>query len=202
MKKLPYFLLYSRLAISPVILFLAFFADSFPYSKILIVFLIIYGLLSDIFDGIAARKLKVSTEKIRRLDSSIDQVFWITVLISTSIISPVFFKTNFIKIVIVTSLETLAYAISFIRFRKEVATHAILSKIWALTLFATLLEIILSGSSPILFEVCFYLGIITRLEIISILITLKSWTNDIPSLYHAIQIRKGKEIKRNKLFNG
>jgi len=31
---------------------------------------------------------------------------------------------------------------------------------------------------------------------------LKDWTNDIPSLYHAVLIRKGKEIKRHKLFNG
>jgi CDP-diacylglycerol--glycerol-3-phosphate 3-phosphatidyltransferase len=34
------------------------------------------------------------------------------------------------------------------------------------------------------------------------LLVLKKWTADVPSFYHAIQLRKGKEIKRNKYFNG
>lgn len=48
----------------------------------------------------------------------------------------------------------------------------------------------------------FVLGLLSRLEIIAILIMLKSWTNDVPSLLHAIKLRKGVPIKRNRYFNG
>jgi CDP-diacylglycerol--glycerol-3-phosphate 3-phosphatidyltransferase len=56
--------------------------------------------------------------------------------------------------------------------------------------------------APVLFQWCFYVGMISRLEIIAILFLLRRWTNDVPSVYHAVLLRKGKEIKRHKLFNG
>jgi len=51
-------------------------------------------------------------------------------------------------------------------------------------------------------NICFYLGIISGVEIMVILLILKVWTNDVPGIYHAILLRQGKTIKRNKLFNG
>jgi hypothetical protein len=98
--------------------------------------------------------------------------------------------------------EALTYMISYLRFRKEVATHAILSKVWTLTILATLIQVISTCSSAWIFTTCFYIGLITRIEIIAILFTIRKWENDVPSLYHAILIRQGKPIKRNKLFNG
>ena len=92
--------------------------------------------------------------------------------------------------------------ISFLKFRKEIATHSIGAKIWTLLLFVTLIEIMAHSKSTILFVYCFWVGIITRIEIIVIIITLKTWTNDVPTFYHALKLRQGKEIKRNKLFNG
>jgi CDP-diacylglycerol--glycerol-3-phosphate 3-phosphatidyltransferase len=56
--------------------------------------------------------------------------------------------------------------------------------------------------SVVLFELCLWIGLATRLEILAIVFTLKKWTNDVPTIYHAVKLRQGKEIKRNKLFNG
>jgi len=69
-------------------------------------------------------------------------------------------------------------------------------------LFATLIQLIATSSSTILFNICFVVGLITRLEIIIILLLIRQWTNDVPSVYHAFLLRKGKTITRNKLFNG
>jgi CDP-diacylglycerol--glycerol-3-phosphate 3-phosphatidyltransferase len=100
------------------------------------------------------------------------------------------------------SAEFLAYAICFVKFKKEIATHSILSKGWALLLFATLLQIMITKNSTILFEFCFYVGIITRIEIMVIVLILRTWINDVPGIYQAILLRKGKPIRRNKLLNG
>lgn len=164
--------------------------------------LIVTGLVTDIFDGIVARTLGISTERLRRLDSSIDQVFWAMVMVATFIISPAFYSSHKLQLVLVVGLEGLAYGVSFLRFRREVATHAILSKIWTITICITIVEAIAAGNAPFTFDVAYYLGVISRIEIILILFCLRYWTNDVPSLYHAIQLRKGKEIKRNKWFNG
>jgi len=200
LNKIPLALMYVRLAFGFIIVYISWFPiNSF---RMIIVTLIILGVLTDIFDGIIARKLNVSSQYLRRMDSSIDQVFWICTLIGAFIICTDFFKINYMKLLILLAVEGLTYVVSFIKFKKEVATHAILSKIWTLTIMVTLIQIILSCNSVIFFNICFYFGILTRIEIIAILFILKEWTNDVPSLYHAILLRQGKQIKRNKLFNG
>ncbi|WP_243345533.1 CDP-alcohol phosphatidyltransferase family protein [Parabacteroides sp. FAFU027] len=198
--KIPLALIYSRLLLGPVVLFLSFY-DSILIRE-LIVGIMIWAIVSDIFDGIIARSLNISNEKLRRLDSSIDQIFWIFAFVGAFIISPQFFRDNLWKLSLVIALEALTYAISYLRFKKEVATHAILSKFWALTIVATLIEVILRNGSGLIFNICFYLGVLSRIEIIAILLILRKWTNDVPSVFHAIKLRKGEPIKRNKMFNG
>lgn len=200
MKHIPIALIYSRSLIGFIIILLSSFHVN-HYSFLAITLLSI-GLLTDVFDGIIARKLNISSEKLRRLDSSIDQVFFISVAVATYIQCPDFFKVNLVKLIVLGAFEASTYALSYIKFRKEIATHSIGAKIWTLTIFATLVEIIVHCESVVLFEICFWLGLATRIEILAIVFTLKKWTNDVPTIYHAVKLRKGKEIKRNKLFNG
>ncbi|SDG92804.1 CDP-diacylglycerol--glycerol-3-phosphate 3-phosphatidyltransferase [Pedobacter terrae] len=200
MKHIPIALIYSRLLIGFGIILLSVFRIS-HYSFLAITFLSL-GLLTDIFDGIIARRLNISSEKLRRLDSAIDQVFFISVAVATYIQCPDFFKANLIKLIVLGAFEVSTYVLSYIKFKKEIATHSIGAKIWTLTIFATLVEIMVHCESVVLFEICFWLGLATRLEILAIVFTLKRWTNDVPTIYHAIKLRQGKEIKRNKLFNG
>lgn len=196
----PLILIYSRLVLGVLILVLSIWHAE-NYDVIAVVFLTL-GLLTDIFDGIIARNLGISTQKLRRLDSSVDQFFFIAVGTATFIQCPGFFKSNAAKLILIIGLEGSTYLISFFKFRKEIATHSIGAKLWTLVLFATLIEIIMTCKSTVLFDLFFWIGVITRFEIITIILILKEWTNDVPSFYHAIKLRRGNEIKRNKLFNG
>jgi CDP-diacylglycerol--glycerol-3-phosphate 3-phosphatidyltransferase len=99
---------------------------------------------------------------------------------------------------IVITLEIISYLISYLKFGKEVATHAIMSKILAIILFIMLFQLIATGTSGFIFSLCIYVGIITKVEIILILLILKTWTNDVPGLYHAIL----KDHQAEKWFNG
>lgn len=197
---IPITLIYSRVILGIIILILSIL--NVPHYNIIAIILFSIGLLTDIFDGIIARQLNISTPKLRRLDSGADQFFYICVGIATFIECPVFFYDHSVKLIILTVIEAATYLVSFIKFRKEIATHAISSKLWSLILFSTLLQIMLTCHSEILFEFCFYVGLITRLENIAILLILPQWTNDVPSIFHALMIRKGKPVKRHKLFNG
>ncbi len=198
--KIPLILIYSRLVFGLIIVLLSVFKPL--HFRALEVIFITIGLLSDIFDGIIARHLKISTEKLRRMDSSVDQIFWLCIISCAYLDSPIFFKQHYLPVTIVLVLEGFCYLLSYIKFRKEVATHAIASKLWTLSLFAFLVQLILTGNSVFLFFTCIYIGIATRLEIIAILFILNKWTNDIPTVYHAVLIRKGKPVKKHKLFNG
>ena len=197
-KNIPAALIWFRLLAGLLIVWLAF-TDA---DRGWIVLLMTTGLLSDIFDGIIARRLNISTQTLRRLDSSVDQVFWLSIVVATYIITPGFYKENWVSIIILLSAEALCYVVCYLRFRKKVATHAIAFKIWTLILFATLVDIVLNSTSCFWFQLCLYTGLLTRLEVLSILLLIREWTNDVPSVYHAIRLRNGKTIKRNKMFNG
>ena len=200
MRYLPIGLMYLRLILGILLLPLSIF--HIQYYMPVAICIIAMGLLSDILDGIIARRLGISSSRLRRLDSSIDQVFWCMVAISTFVQWPPFFYRHAIELIILVSAEAATYITSYIKFRKEVATHALSSKVWTLLLFATLVEIIVTGNSGLLFQLCFYIGVITRFEIIAILLLLRSWINDVPSVFHAVKLRQGRIIKRSKWFNG
>ncbi len=198
--QIPIALIYTRLALGPLLIILSVLQiENYKWIAIL---LLTIGLLTDIFDGIVARKLGISNQTMRRLDSNVDQVFFIAVAVATYIQCPQFFKSNSWFLGILIGFECLTYLVSFLKFKKEIATHSIGAKIWTLFLFATLLQIILQCQSVVLFYFCFWIGLITRLEIIAIVLILKKWTNDVPTFVHALQLRAGQEIKRNKFFNG
>src|SRR6201996_3761186 len=151
MKYIPKLLIYSRVVLGLIIILLSIFKPN--YFQGITISLIFIGLLTDIFDGIIARRLNISFEALRRLDSGVDQFFWFCVVFACYITSPTFFKSNYIRVIIILALEGLCYLISYLRFKKEVATHAVASKLWTLFLFATLIQIIATGNSITLFDI-------------------------------------------------
>lgn len=198
MKKIPFLLIYSRIVIALVIIFLAWLkVDNYSF---IITILILVGLLTDIFDGIIARKLNVSTEKLRIWDSNVDMFFWLSVIASIFYLRFELVKPHILPISLLLILELLAYLISFIKFKRTIATHSLLAKLWTLTLLLFLIELILNSTSYT-FVLCFVLGVISRVEIILIIATLKNWTTDVPSIFTVRKINNGQEIKKSKWFN-
>lgn len=188
MMRLPKILIYLRLLAG--LLLLCFSLIHLSTYRSIAVGLITFGFLSDIFDGIAARRLNIPSQKLSRLDSATDEVFWLSVAAATYVQCKGFFLSNSIQIVLLLASESLTYIVCFVKFRKEVATHSIGSKAWTLFLFATVIQVVLTCNSSGLFQICFYFGILTRLENIGIILLLKTWTSNVPSLYHAILLRK------------
>lgn len=199
-RHLPLALIYSRLVLGFALVLLAW--AGVAHFAILAVGLITVGLLTDIFDGIIARQLGVSTERLRRLDSTVDQFFWAAVVGATYLACPGFFARHAAQLLALLALEGLTYAVSFLRFRKEIATHSWAAKAWVLVSFAALVQLITTCDSRLLFAASFYLGVLSRLEIVAILLLLRKWTSDVPTCYHALLLRRNQPIKRHKLFNG
>lgn len=198
--KTPHYLILFRLLAAQLIVLLAYcFKEN---SRIAIVILMYLGLLSDIFDGIIARKQNISTEKLRRLDSQVDLIFWIAICIATWLIFPKLIHTNRIGLLSIVAMEATCYSISFIKFGKETCTHAFLSKMWSITLIVAFTALIGFNHAGIPFKITVWLGLVSQLDVILIILILPKWTHDIPSSYHAYLIRKNIPFKRNKLFNG
>lgn len=200
MTRVPFILIYSRAIIAFVIGALAFLSPL--HARILIVILMSLGLLTDIFDGIIARRLNVSTQKFRVLDSNVDQFFWIVTICAIFYLNQAFLKANYGWILVVVFLEFLTYALSFFKFKKSIATHSILAKMWTLSLLGFLIDLCLNSWSFIPFVISIALGILSRFEIVLIILKLKHWTTDVPSILVVGKINRGEPVRKNRLFNG
>ncbi len=200
MKKIPILLIYSRIILGIIIGIIAYL--KIEYYPIWISILMITGLLTDVFDGIIARKLNISTESLRIWDSNVDLFFWLITIASIFYLNTDFVIANVFWIMSIITLEVLAYIISYLKFKRTIATHSILAKFWTLLLLIFLIDLCLNSSSIYPFIFCVALGIISRIEIILIIITLKKWAADVPTLLVVAKINKGVPIKKHKIFNG
>lgn len=197
---IPYFLILFRFLLAPIILLLAYFVgDS---SRIVIVVLMYLGLISDILDGIIARKQNISSQKLRRLDSQTDMVFWLSIGFATWFLFPQLISDNLYVIIAILAMEVACYLISLIKFKRETCTHAFLSKLWGITLLIAFTSLIGFNHAGIPFSLAIIMGVVSHIDRILITLILPKWTHDIPSAYHAYLIRKGVPFKRNKLLNG
>ena len=181
LRNLPTSLIYSRLFLGILIGLIAIIN---PVSSGLIIAILMFvGILTDIFDGIIARKLGVSSEQLRVLDSLVDLFFWLISIGAVFYLVPQFFLTNYVWILLILALEFLAYLISLVKFNKPIATHTYLAKLWSVFLFCFLAELAIIQTSTLLFWVVIILGCISRLEIIFILRLLKHWKTDVSSIF-------------------
>lgn len=198
-KNIPYALILFRLLLAPIILAMVYFGgESYRLTVVILMFL---GLISDIFDGIIARKYNVSSTKLRRMDSQTDLFFWIAIAVGCYWLNKEIVMAEKWGIIAVFIMEGLCYLISFIKFKKETCTHAFLSKIWGLLLFSAFVSLIGFGHGGILLKLAIYWGILSQIDVILIILLLPKWQNDIPSAYHSYLIRKGIPFKKNKFLN-
>lgn len=199
MKNIPYLLIATRFLFAPIIFFLAYLKGE--ESRFIILTLMFIGLLTDIFDGIIARKVGVSSEKLRRLDSQVDLVFWLSLGFAAYFINPEVIKNHWQSIALIFIMEALCYIISIVKFKKETCTHAWLSKMWGLSLLIAFTYLIGFQQAGWAFHLTIILGIMSHIDVILIILILPKWQYDVPSCYHAWNIRKGKFRKKSTLFN-
>jgi CDP-diacylglycerol--glycerol-3-phosphate 3-phosphatidyltransferase len=197
---LPLALILFRLLLAPLILFLAWKVGE-PAKPILLTMMYL-GLISDILDGIIARKQGVSSASLRRMDSQTDMIFWLSIGIATWMLHPQLIKDNAVAVYLILGMEVAVYVISIARFGRETCTHAFLSKLWGITLLIAFTSLLGYNHAGIPFMLAIVLGLISHLDRILITLILPRWTHDVPSAYHAYLIRKGIDFKRNEYLNG
>lgn len=196
MKYIPISLTIIRVLLAPVIIL-----PAVQQQHLIIVLIFWIAILTDVFDGIIARHLKISTPFLRRADTIADRIFWIAAVICIGILCPRFFNTHLQFIIIVIGIELSSHLMSFIRFGKEASTHNLLSKFWGILIVPAFSDVMFDCESEWLFNLWLLTGAIARFESLLIMAVIKKWDCDIPSIVHAFWLRQGKQIKRRKLLN-
>jgi|SRR5688572_6959235 len=167
----------------------------------LVIVLMYAGIISDILDGIIARKLETSGRVFRIMDTVVDLVFYLSIVFFISRTNWPALWENYLLVYVIFTLEFLMYTVSLIRFRQLPSPHALLSKLWGLVLVFEF-TLLLLGVQGIHFQVALMFGVVVHVDRLLIYCLLRTWDHDIPSVYHAYLVSQGKHIRRWKLFNG
>jgi len=141
------------------------------------------GVLSDIFDGIIARRLKVVTPGLRQWDSRADVIFWVCGTVALHGMHPGLISRTWWMIAALVVLEAVNHGFSFWKFRREASPHHWLSKLFGLGLWALFAQLFLTGQPGWLLTGVFVLGVVSQVEAFAITARLKAWRCDVPSVF-------------------
>ena len=185
----PLFLVVLRAALAPIVIWLALrFPDPIGFGGCLTA-----AFLSDVFDGILARRLNVATVALRRLDSAADTLFYLATMFAAWHLYPEVVAEHAVALIVLASLEVVRYGVDIVKFRREASYHMWSSKLWGLSLFAGFCALLVFGHTGVLVALPIYIGIAADLEGLAISLALPEWRTDVPSLLHAFRIL---EIRR------
>ncbi len=183
MKQIPFLLILFRLFVAPVMLVVAYF--QITGAGIILASLLIAGILSDVFDGIIARRLNISTDSLRKWDSHVDTVFLISTIISAWLMFPVVVMNKQWYILSIVAFELLAYLICFLRFRKLPSNHSYSSKLFAVFITVCLATLFISNDWGVMFYIMYLFGVLAYLDNFLILLLLKEYKVDTKGFWKA-----------------
>lgn len=191
-RRIPLLLTSIRAALAPVVAILALFYPFYPFypSKTAFGFCLVTALLTDVFDGILARRLGIATPNLRRLDSVADSLFYAAATFAAWRLYPAAIAERLAPIAVLVLLEIVRYTFDAVKFRREASYHMWSSKLWGLALFAAFFALLARGSDRFL-TAAIFIGIAADLEGLAISVVLRSWKNDVPTLFHAIRMTRG-----------
>jgi CDP-diacylglycerol--glycerol-3-phosphate 3-phosphatidyltransferase len=185
----PYLLVWFRLIAGVALVGLSWtFGES---TRFVCAGLLALGVLSDIFDGVIARRLGSATEGLRTFDSRVDLVFWLCITAAVIHMHPALFGSVWPMIAVLGAMELTTHLVSFARFRREASPHHLLSKLFGLGLWALLTQMLLTGRGDWLQGAVFLLGVTSQLEALAITLLLRTWRTDVRGLRHALSLRRG-----------
>jgi len=184
MNQIPNMLSISRLIMAPLMILAAFFGSKQTFTG-----LYAANLITDALDGFLARRLGVESELGATLDSRGDLTVAICLPIGAFLLWPEMMQ-ELIPYIVVAMCAYLAPIIAGeIRYKRMPSFHTWGAKFLAVTASLALLMMFLTQNS-LFFRICVPLLILESVEEIIMITIIPKWHPNIPSLWHAIQLRK------------
>ena len=181
---IPWLMAGGRALLGPVLVL----GERCGWSGFALASLVITALLSDIFDGILARRWRCDTAGVRLFDSMADTGFYLCVAITLWLRFPLIWQENAILLGAVFWLEALRFGLDFAKYGKPASYHSYLAKTWGLVMALAVIASFASASNACL-PIALALGVASNLEGLAMSLMLPLWRKDVKTLAAAWRIR-------------
>jgi len=146
--------------------------------------------LSDIFDGILARRIGVATERLRVADSWADGWFYVWVILSVYQTVPKIIHAFRVPLLAVIALQLFSYSIDLIKYRRIASFHAYTAKAWGISLFVATIALLGFHTGGVYLWAVIVMGVLSNIDGLAIKTVLPEWRRDVPSVFHALKLRR------------
>lgn len=148
------------------------------------------GFLSDVYDGILARRWGTAGARLRVADSAADTVFYLGVLIAIFERHFPVLRARFVLLAALLALEATRMIFDWIKFHRMASYHSYAAKAWGILLLAATLALLCFDRAYWLVTTALAWGIACDLEGLAISILLPDWTHDVKTLARALVLRR------------
>jgi phosphatidylglycerophosphate synthase len=152
--------------------------------------MIVTGFLSDIYDGVLARRWGTATAALRIADSAADTVFYVGVLVAVVERHWPVIHARLWLLAVLLGLEATRIIFDWVKFGRMASYHSYASKAWSAMLALATIALLCFNRGFWLSTVAIAWGILCDLEGLAMSAMLPKWTHDVKNLRRALRIRR------------
>ncbi len=185
LQKLPAAMVASRFFAGPLLLWAALARQNSAW----LVAILVYVFLSDVFDGVVARRLQSVTETLRVADSLADTSFYVCVAFAVWELHQAILVPFFGPLLAVIALLAVNWVLAMVKFHRAMSFHAYSSKLWGLSLFAASIALLGFSTAGIWLWAAVIVGILGHLEGLAMILILPRRAHDVSGIPEALRLR-------------
>lgn len=197
----PWMMVAGRAALGPLVML----GERCRWSGMALAALVVTALLSDIFDGVLARRWKTDTAALRLADSLADTAFYLCVAAAVGFAMPSVWQQCRTGVWLVVGCEILRFGFDFLKFGKPASYHSYLAKTWGLVLAPAVVVTFATQRVSAWMYATVILGVLSNLETLAMSLMLPVWRRDVKTLAAAWRLRQallGKRKRSLRAFAG
>jgi CDP-diacylglycerol--glycerol-3-phosphate 3-phosphatidyltransferase len=177
----PQLLILFRAVCAPAIFVMACFGWPGP----MLAGVLVAGFLSDVFDGMIARRTGTATPALRYADTLVDTVFYAAAAVSLAIAVPGAFEDSWLPLVGLVTIHVSRSTFELTKYGRIASYHMWSSKLLGVLIAVALTYGFIAGVPNPLVAWALWLGIANELEGFATSAILPAWIPDVPSVLHA-----------------
>jgi len=177
----PEVLVAFRAVCAPAIFVLACYGFPGP----LLAAVLLAAFLSDVFDGVIARRMGCATDGLRHADTLVDTVFYVAAAVSMWVAVPRAFEDATLPVALLIAIHVSRKTFELAKFGRIASYHMWSSKALGILLLTAMTTVFLTGRPSVLVLAALWFAVANELEGFFASAILPAWQADVPSLVHA-----------------
>ena len=182
----PEVLIAFRAACAPAIFVLACFRFPGP----ILAGVLLAAFLSDVFDGVVARRLGIATAGLRHADTLVDTAFYTAAAVALWVYVPGVFARCSVPLSLLIVIHVSRTTFELAKYGRIASYHMWSSKALGVLLLTTMTWGFLAGHPGLLIPIALWATILNELEGFGTSLILPAWTADVKSFRHALDIKR------------